>query len=75
MPTYEGPLPQYARNANRSRLVKLLCKGACSRVVWAEMNTEHPGYEVLRHSQVGDFTATCLKCGKVAKDPYNWIRP
>jgi len=72
---YKGPLPNYAQQANGNRLVKLLRKGDCSRVVWAEMNTDYPGQEVLRKSQVGDFTATCLKCGKIAVDPYNWMRP
>ena len=33
------------------------------------------GEEVLRSSQVGDFTATCLRCGYIANDPYNWYRP
>lgn len=72
---YKGPLPNYAQHTNRDRLVKLLCKGDCSGVVWAEMNTDYPGQEVLRKTQVGDFSATCLKCGKIAKDPYNWFLP
>lgn len=66
-------LPKYAKRANQARLVRLLCRGTCSCVVWAEMNTDCPSEEVLRKSQVGDFTATCLRCGKVAKDPYNWM--
>jgi len=68
-------LPNYAARANSARLVRLLCKGKCSHVVWAEMNVDYPGQEVLRKSQVGDFTAVCLKCGKIAQDPYNWLRP
>ena len=69
---YRGPLPNYAQHANRARLVRLLCKGDCSPVVWAEMTTDYPGQGVLRKSQLGDFTAVCLRCRKTAKDPYNW---
>jgi hypothetical protein len=72
---YRGPLPNYAQHANRSRLVKLLCKGDCSHVVWAEMNTDYPGQDVLGKSQLGEFTAVCLRCGKTAKDSYNWFLP
>jgi hypothetical protein len=67
-------LPNYAQWANKARLVRLLCKGRCSHVVWAEMNANYPGQEVLRKSHMGDFTAICLKCETVARDPYNWFR-
>jgi hypothetical protein len=50
-------LPNYAERANSARLVKLLCKGRCSQVVWAEMSVDYPGQDELRKSQVGDFTA------------------
>lgn len=68
-------LPRYARRADRSRLVKLLCKGRCSCVRWAEMNVDYPVRPTLRYAQVGEFTAVSLKCSKIAMDPYNWIRP
>ena len=73
-PSYQGELPAYARAADRRRVVKLLCKGGCRTTRWAAMNVDYPGQEVLRKSQVGDFSATCLKCGRVARDPYNWYR-
>lgn len=69
-----SPLPDHAQNANPARLVKLLCKGDCSGVRWAEMNADYPGQDVLSKSQLGDFTAVCLRCGKTAKDSYNWFR-
>ncbi len=66
-------MPKYAAHANPARLVKIFCKGDRPHMAWAEMNTEHPGEEVLRRSQLGEFTATCLRCGKIAPDPYNWL--
>lgn len=72
--TYHGSLPVYAARANRKRVVQLLCKGRCGTTRWAEMRVDYPGEDVLRSAQVGDFTATCLKCGDTASDPYNWYR-
>jgi hypothetical protein len=77
---YRGPLPDYAqcKNPNRARLARLLCKnGDCSKrdESWAEMTTDHPGWGVLKKPQEKDFTAVCLRCGKTAKDPYNWHKP
>jgi hypothetical protein len=71
---YTGSLPLYARRGNRKRLVRLLCKGRCCTTRWAEMKVDYPGEEILRKAQVFDFAATCLKCGEVANDPYNWYR-
>lgn len=71
---YTGPLPKYAENADRKKLVKILCKGNCNSTAWAEMNVNYPGQEALRHSDLGDYSAICLKCGKVARDSYNWHR-
>ncbi len=67
-------LPEYARWADRTRLVRLLCKGKCSCVRWAEMDQPYPGQEVLRKAEAFKFSARCLYCGKVANDPYNWFR-
>jgi hypothetical protein len=67
-------LPDYAKGADPSRLVKLLCKGKCSRVRWAEMNQPYPGKTEMRKAEMGVYTATCLYCGKIAYDNYNWMR-
>jgi hypothetical protein len=67
-------IPEYARRADPSRLVRLLCKGKCSCVRWAEMEQPYPGQDALRRAKVSEFSAKCLYCGKVAKDPYNWFR-
>jgi len=67
-------LPEYAKGADPRRLVRLLCKGKCSCVRWAEMEQSHPGDDVLRTAQVFEFSARCLCCGKIAHDPYNWFR-
>jgi hypothetical protein len=71
-PPYDLRLPHYAQGANSRRLVKLFCKGRCCKTRWAEMNTDYPGEEILRKAQLCDFSATCLFCGRVAHDPYNW---
>jgi hypothetical protein len=76
-------LPAYAAQANRERLVLLLCKGNCVYVYtrkrgaclsWAEMNADYPGQEVLWRTERGDFRARCLRCGATALDCYNWFR-
>lgn len=72
--SYTGPLPAYASRADRKRLVRLLCKGGCFKTRWAEMKVDYPGEEILRKAQVFDFKATCLRCGEIANDPYNWYR-
>ena len=72
---YNGRLPKYAQHANRNRLVTVLCKGICRRMRWAEMNTDCPDAEVLRTLPMGDLSATCLKCGYIAWDRYNWELP
>lgn len=71
---YTGSLPNYAQKADRKKLVKILCKGDCNDTRWAEMNVNYPGQEALRNSDLGDYNAVCLKCGKVAEDSYNWYR-
>jgi hypothetical protein len=71
---YSGHLQQYAADANRDRVVRLLCKGLCCRIRWALMNQDYPGESVLLRAKLRDFSAICLKCGRVAKDPYNWYR-
>ncbi len=71
---YEKSLPQYAQNAARNKLVKLICRGKCGKVVWAELNLPYPGKETLKNEPMGKFKARCLKCGSIAKDNYNWYR-
>lgn len=72
---YKGKLPVYAQNANRCRVVKILCRGACrGKTRWAEMEVDYPGREMLRRMNVGDLKAHCLVCGWEAPDPYNWYR-
>ena len=74
VPGPSGPIPKYARRADPLRLVKVTCRSGCRKERWAEMDKPYPGDDVLSSAQVGDYTATCLKCGAVARDPYNWTR-
>ena len=71
---FTGHLPNYARNANRRRVVQVLCKGRCIMTRWAEMEVDYPGEKVLKSPDSHLFRARCLKCGYIAKDPYNWTR-
>jgi hypothetical protein len=71
---YRGKLPNYASKADRAKVVQLLCKGKCGAVRWAEMNMPFPGKEVLRNATLGEYQATCLRCGSTARDNYNWYR-
>lgn len=72
---YSGYLPQYAQNADRSKLVKILCKGKCSQTRWAELNKIYPGKRILKEAEMNIYEAKCLKCGMVSIDNYNWFRP
>lgn len=67
-------LPDYARRADPAKLVRIFCKGVCCKGRWAQMNEDYPGEDVLKSAPLGQFTATCLVCGRVALDNYNWIR-
>lgn len=72
---YGGNLPKYAQRADRMRVVKILCKSeACGKIRLAEMTVNYPGQEILRVSNLGDYTAICLMCRKKALDSYNWYR-
>ena len=74
--SYSGSLPQYAQGANRRRVVRIICRGECSggHTSWAEMNIDYPGEDILRNMDGLQVTATCLSCGYIAHDPYNWFR-
>ena len=69
-----GRLPLYAKTADRRRVVKILCKGNCMKTELAEMTVDYPGARKLKEAQAGDYKARCLKCGYIARDPYNWDR-
>ncbi|MDO9530942.1 MAG: hypothetical protein Q7O12_02270 [Deltaproteobacteria bacterium] len=69
---YKGSLPQYAKDADRAKLVKILCKGKCGKLQWAELNKPHPGKKALKEAQMGVYKARCMVCGKTAIDNYNW---
>ncbi len=64
--------PDYAADAKPEHLVRIFCKGDCRSGRWAELNVPNPGYVVLNKAGQGVYNATCLMCGKVARDNYNW---
>jgi len=69
-----GSLPKYAQSADRSKIVKILCKGHCGTSRLAELNKPYPGQDELRSAPMGEYEAKCLKCGSTASDNYNWHR-
>ncbi|MGC3872879.1 hypothetical protein ACPF7Z_06370 [Halomonas sp. GXIMD04776] len=71
---YLGKLPDYASKADRAKVVQLLCKGKCGRGRWAELNKIYPGKVALRKALMGEYKATCLRCGGTSLDNYNWYR-
>lgn len=64
-------LPQYVKNTQREYLIQLYCKG-CSSGRWAKLDKPYPGKTALKNAQIGEYTATCLKCGYENDDNYNW---
>jgi len=66
-------LPKYARSTPERYLVKIFCRN-CKCVRWAKLNAPYPGRTALRNAPMGKYTATCLVCGYVATDNYNWFR-
>jgi hypothetical protein len=66
--------PDYAESTQDIYLVKILCRGRCNSTRWAKLNKPYPGKSALRAAQMGEYRATCLSCGYVASDNYNWFR-
>lgn len=68
-------LPKYAQGVARDELVNYLCKGGCRGTVrWMRLNIAEPSLDVINKAEMGVFKATCLMCGSVMKDNYNWGR-
>lgn len=65
-------LPQYAQDTDPNFLKKIFCKGKCGEYRWMRLNKQNPGDEALRKANDFEYKATCLKCGYVATDNYNW---
>lgn len=71
---FVGNLHAYAKSADRTRIVKVLCKGECRMERYSEVNKPFPSIEVLHKAEMGEYKAKCLKCGSTALDNYNWYR-
>ena len=69
-----GGLPDYAKSTPSKFLVQILCRGGCKCTRWAKLNAPYPGKSALRSAEMGQYRATCLKCGYEAIDNYNWFR-
>lgn len=66
------PLPKYAANQPRNRLVSILCRGKCNCGRYAKLldNGENDqGTKITSNTY-----AECLVCGYRAADPSNWRR-
>jgi len=67
-------LPHYVGSTPIEYLIKIFCRGRCNGTRWARLNKPHPGKSTLRNAPMGEYQATCLQCGYVATDNYNWFR-
>lgn len=67
-------LPAYANSIPEKYLIKILCRGKCSRGRWAVLNLPYPGKSALRSAAFGTYRGKCLVCGYEATDNYNWYR-
>jgi hypothetical protein len=69
------PIPKYAEGVPVNLLVKVLCKGKCSRTRY--MRVSNPNWSRSDYKNNGhdmDNYAECLFCGRRQYDTYNWIR-
>lgn len=66
--------PKYAAYVPDSELVKVLCKKRCNKSTLHRLN---PNAQTIQNANepFAGYTATCLKCGGIATDNYNWSRP
>ena len=64
------PLPQYALNESKDRLVNFHCRGKCQTGRWGMMDDNGSND---RGTKITSTThAVCLKCGYKATDHSNW---
>lgn len=70
---YKGSLPDYAKTADRNKLVKYHCD-KCGMGRFLLLNKNFPGIDELHSAEFGFYEATCLKCGDTLSDNYNWYR-
>lgn len=70
-------LPNYIKkqNCNINRLVHYICKGKCKIPRWLELQQEVLKKSDLKNTQLGDYTAKCLKCGAISQACYNFSCP
>jgi len=67
-------VPNYASHVEPEYLIRILCRGRCGKTRWARLDKKFPGQTALRNATMGEYHATCLKCGYEANDSYNWYR-
>lgn len=67
-------LPNYTKSTPDKYLIQILCRGKCRCTRWARLNKAYPGKSALKSAEMGEYRATCLKCGYEATDNYNWFR-
>jgi len=69
---FRGKLPQYAKNANKNRILKTYHDGC--RGVWGELiDFDFPGNEELKENP-DKYRVKCLKCDKELDGVYNFYR-
>jgi len=69
--SHHPKVPAYASREDTRYLVRHYCD-RCRMSRLARLNKPYPGIRNLHDAQMGEYEATCLKCGCVALDNYNW---
>lgn len=70
-------IPKYAQAIPDKFRIRILCRGKCNGTRYAKLNLPYPGAEELKSdggAGLSQYRATCLRCGYVASDNYNWMK-
>ena len=67
-------LPKYARSIRPEYLVRILCH-KCVRSRYATLNKPCKDISVIRNAKIGEYIATCWKCGIEDISRNSWSRP
>lgn len=65
-------IPQYAQRVPRHLLVQFLCKSSCHKVRYGQVS-KHP-WSSAGPNMDRELFVTCLMCGGIQYDNYNWMR-
>ncbi len=65
-------IPKYAQHVPKHRLVQYLCKSSCIKTRYGEVSKYPWSSDGANYDP--DLFVTCLRCGGIQRDSYNWSR-